>query len=80
MALGMAVVHLPWCKLASTLIPETFQQLQEDKLLTTNLFIKIWLTEAYYDKHLALLDHLYDLDAATKRSGYIRGRFWLDIL
>ncbi|KAJ8120489.1 hypothetical protein ONZ43_g2814 [Nemania bipapillata] len=39
----------------------------------------IWFTEAYFDKHLARVAHLYDLEAAASWTGYVRGRFGLDI-
>ncbi|KAK3300363.1 uncharacterized protein B0H64DRAFT_428448 [Chaetomium fimeti] len=39
----------------------------------------VWLTEAYFDKHLAIMSHLYDLDLAASWTGYVRGRFGMDI-
>ncbi|KAH8195391.1 hypothetical protein TruAng_010448 [Truncatella angustata] len=39
----------------------------------------IWFTEAYFDQHLARVVHLYDLDAAANWTGYVRGRFSIDI-
>ncbi|KAK4237658.1 hypothetical protein C8A03DRAFT_15822 [Achaetomium macrosporum] len=39
----------------------------------------IWLTEAYFDQHLAIMSHLYDLDLAASWTGYVRGRFAMDI-
>ena len=43
------------------------------------LFSQVWLTEAYFDKHLAIMSHLYDLDLAASWTGYVRGRFGMDI-
>ncbi|KAI0882331.1 uncharacterized protein GGS22DRAFT_191502 [Annulohypoxylon maeteangense] len=40
----------------------------------------IWLTEAYFDQHLIISGHLYDLDAAARWTGYVRGRFGTDVL
>lgn len=37
------------------------------------------MTEAFYDKHLVRLGHLYDLQTAAKWMGYVRGRFGFDI-
>ncbi|KAH7313642.1 ATP-binding cassette sub-family G member 2 [Stachybotrys elegans] len=39
----------------------------------------IWSSEAYFDQHLALVGHLYDLDAAAAWTGYVRGRCGVDM-
>ncbi|KAF3026722.1 hypothetical protein E8E14_014758 [Neopestalotiopsis sp. 37M] len=40
----------------------------------------IWFTEAYFDQHLIKATHLYDLQAAANWTGYVRGRFSIDIV
>ncbi|KAG6017517.1 hypothetical protein E4U43_000994 [Claviceps pusilla] len=40
----------------------------------------MWLTEAYYDQHLLRLGYLYDLQHAADWTGYVRGRFHVDVL
>ncbi|EAQ93305.1 hypothetical protein CHGG_01540 [Chaetomium globosum CBS 148.51] len=39
----------------------------------------VWLTEVYFDKYLAIMSHLYDLDLAASWTCYVQGRFSMDI-
>lgn len=77
------MVHLPRRKFrflySFPLSPPVMKPWSGRKPHADYAFAQIWLTEAYYDKHLSLFSHLYDLEQAAQWSAYVRGRFSFDV-